>query len=195
MATPVTLVDVLTMVEQSFQRAKSKQIEGKTPGQRSQLFVEELGYSLRRFYPRPEFRVLNRQDCTSRDEFGLNEMLHDVCVVRVEFVDAPRMKKRQLPRIIEALWQIESEFGFGTKGIVLDFNKLVLGSSKNKLFITSERSGRVISNDELRNYLLPIARNCSGSVFIALVPHPQRWENAHVHEIEVWQLDSENWVR
>lgn len=69
---------------------------------------------------------------------------------------------------------VESEFARNSRQALIDFNKLVLGSAHNKLFIGPQ----VSEVEPFVNVLKPAARACTGNVYIALIPHPAKWKGA-----------------
>lgn len=140
---------------------------GKINHARSQRFVANLATQFAvRMEANERIRVLARSRATNRAEFGLNELLHDILVCEVE-----NLPGSQYVRITKAHWQIESEFSRSAFEAVRDFNKLVLGSAENKLFV-----GTATSRPQARLSLLaPIAAACTGNVFAALLPHPSNW--------------------
>jgi hypothetical protein len=133
-------------------------------------------------------RVLTRYDDRHRAEFGLNELLYDISVVRVATVPAAR-RQVDLIYVKNVLWQVESEFARNSREAVFDFNKLVLGSAKNKLFI----GPNVDDPDRFLGVLLPAAQACTGKVYAALVPHPDRWEQSDL-AIRAHLLRQRRWV-
>ena len=91
--------------------------------------------------------------------FGLNELLYDILVCRAETVMSAK-QKTQLRYFTECVWQIESELKKDSKQAILDSNKLVVGSARNKLFI-----GPVVNDPEAYiNVLLPAAKACVGDI-------------------------------
>ena len=165
--------------------------EGFTDGQihqnRSQNFVESLAEMFRQGFNDGLIRVLSRRCEDHRHEFGLNELLHDILVCEVGHTKSPKHAKA-LTFVSRAIWQIESEFAADAKAALFDFNKLVLGSALNKLFIGPK------TDDDMRflESLLPAARCCSGTVFVALATHPAKW-SAGV-DIAFWRAGSDGWV-
>jgi hypothetical protein len=161
--------------------------QGEKHRARSQRFVLRLAEHFRTLGKGDgSLRVLSRQ-CNSLAEFGLNELLHDILVCKVE-QDGPK----QPVRISRVHWQIESEFDFRAREVVKDFNKLVLGSAENKLFVGSKTS-----NDTKRLELLRgIAACCTGNVFIALLPHPRDWHLPYAgQDPSFWHLNQQQWIR
>src|SRR4051812_11217023 len=95
---------------------------------RSCAWVEGLADVLRKTLERAdgEVRVFSKEYRDNRADFGVNEMLYDICVC--ETATCPTFSgRRPLRYITSALWLIESEFAKDSAAAVKDFNKLVLG--------------------------------------------------------------------
>jgi hypothetical protein len=124
-----------------------------------------------------DVRVLfrNNPDETSRADFGLNELLYDVCIVRT--AEHPSAcGGRSLRYVTKAAWLVESEFARDSSEAVKDFNKLVIGRAENKLFI-GPRLGAADEAGYLAA-LLPVAGAGAvdgSNLYVALVPHPGDW--------------------
>ena len=93
------------------------------------------------------------------------------------------LHKRKLCFIKEVLWQIESEFAHNTRSVLIDFNKLVLGSGRNKLFIASQVK-RGTENSFL-SVLKPAAGYCIGDVYVGMIPHPSNWVDTD-NDVHLW---------
>ncbi|MFC1999805.1 hypothetical protein ACFLXE_03490 [Chloroflexota bacterium] len=90
----------------------------------------------------------------------------------------------------EAIWQVESEFARDSRQALIDFSKLVVGSASNKLFVGPQLK-------DWRYYLevlMPAARECSGNVYVTLVPHPQSWLDKTAEDIQLWKLVKGEWL-
>ena len=143
-----------------------------------------------------DVRVLfrNNPDEANRVDFGLNELLYDVCICRTAEHPSAR-GGRTLRYVTEALWLVESEFARDSFQAVKDFNKLVIGHAANKLFI----GPRVGAADEegYLNALLPVARasahNGASSVYAALVPHPGEWASPEVADVTLHRYARGGW--
>ena len=134
--------DVKKLLREALQKAQSEPDTGKTTQQinqnRSKSWVKALAEQFNmRYEGATDIRVFSKSDYSNRKDFGLNELLHDVVVCRVGEVESS-VHKKKLCFIREVLWQVESEFAHNTRSSLIDFNKLVLGSGKNKLFIASQ---------------------------------------------------------
>lgn len=129
---------------------------------------------LRRLYSNePDVRVFHKGDDGNRAEFGLNELLYDVCVCRTD--ECPSARQGTLLRYVtKALWQVESEFARDSSEALKDLNKLVIGTAENKLFVGPRLTAPAVELAYL-GALLPAARRCTGNVYAALVGHPDGW--------------------
>jgi len=128
-----------------------------------------------------------------RDEFGLNELLYDVCVCETGEVLAGA---KRLQYVRRALWAVESEFARDRAEAIKDFNKLVLSAAADKLFI----GPHVRDAAAYRRTLEQAARECCGRVWLALVPHPDEWPEpkratAAGNNLELWLLLDEYWIQ
>jgi hypothetical protein len=156
---------------------------------RSMRWVEALAAAFRHHYvAEPDVCVFSKYHDARRAEFGMNEVLYDVCACRVDMCDSPRHGAR-LTYVKEALWQIESEFSTSMRQSLFDFNKLVLGAAKNKLFVGPRWSDA----EACLKTLMPAARCCIGKVFMASVPHPDSWDTVEQPQITLWQLVGGLW--
>jgi hypothetical protein len=156
---------------------------------RSQAWVRCLADELRSMFTDANIRVFCKADDRNREEFGLNELLYDVCVCRTETCPSARHRK-SLRYVTAALWQVESEFARDSHEAVKDFNKLVIGSADNKLFI-----GPRLGSSEIDGYLktlLRVALCCTGNVYVAMVPHPGDW-GTDGERVLLWQLADQRW--
>jgi hypothetical protein len=141
-------------------------------------------------------RVFSKEYRKNRREFGLNEMLYDICVC--ETASCPsHTGKKDLQYITRALLLIESEFARNSAAAVNDFNKLVLAAADNKLFV-APFLGEETRDKNFRDKLLPVAQRClnsaSPNVYLAQVPHPDTWDERPSHRIELWRLEGLAWI-
>lgn len=160
---------------------------------RSRKFVEEIGNFFRLIddQTKDTYRVFTKHYNGNRLEFGLNELLYDVLVC-----DTANTKsisgERELTFVKKAIWQIESEFQeSNVRSLIWDFNKLIIGTGENKLFICSHPR----SDKELFLMALnPLAACCSGNVYIAFVPHPENWNGNASYAVTCLKYDNGHWV-
>ena len=187
-------MDIYTIIQESLERAASLPDEGKELREihrnRSKNLVEALASAFRSgLVSQPTVRVLSKHSDANREEFGLNELLFDVLVCDTGKT-ASAKREAELTFVTKALWVVESEMARDSREALFDFNKLVLATSENKLFI-----GPQVSDEEtfLATLLSP-ARYCNAMVFVALVPHPDQWRAAPL-SVHLWQLESSQWRR
>lgn len=180
--------DIKQLIQQSLDLAKGKPDKGdtiqKVNQNRSRNWVSVLAEQFKEQYKaEADVRVFSKYDTTHRKDFGLNELLYDIVVCRVGKIPAMRNKK-ELYFIKETIWQVESEFARDSRQALIDFNKLVLGSARNKLFIGPQ----VRDNNKLIEVLIPPAKICSGSVYVSLIPHPAKWRDTS-DNVKLWSLN------
>ncbi len=179
-------------------RSKRKKIAGKIPNGdfqklhalRAREWVEALAETFRKYYDElkePNVRVFSKYSNYNRKDFGLNELLFDISVVKTATIQSPRHK--ELTYIEKALWIVESEMANDTRQLVLDFSKLVMGDAENKLFVGP-------LSEEIFNFipqLCAVARNCNGLVHLCLVPHPEKWEKDET-KLKMWFFESNKFI-
>lgn len=116
--------------------------------------------------------------------FRRNEFLYDIHVCRVK-----RSAVKDLPYVVSSEWQVESELAKDSREALIDFSKLVTGAARNKLFI-----GPIVSEREREDYLnslVDAAEACSGSVYLAQVPHPENWQT--LNQVELLKFWTGKW--
>jgi len=159
---------------------------------RSKNFVDALDERLRIQYQAsmPSCRVLSKHNEKNRAEFGLNELLFDVLVCDTATTTSYR-GSAELTYVTKAIWAIESELARDSRQALFDFNKLVIAASDYKLFICSQA---IDGNDdeEFLSPLLSPALHCSGSVFVAFIPHPSGWETVE-RSVRLYKLSDGFW--
>lgn len=181
--------DVKQLLQESLQQAQSEPDTGETTQKvnmkRSSNWVKALADQFKKRYESDsEIRIFTKSDYSNRGDFGLNEMLYDIVVCRVGEVESS-MHKSKLCFIKEVLWQVESEFAHNTRSALIDFNKLVLGSGKNKLFIASQvKKG---TENAFLSVLKPAAGYCIGDVYVSMIPHPSNWAGAD-KDVHLWMF-------
>lgn len=169
----------------------------------SKIWLNELAQELKSFIGKddPNIRIFTRS-LPNKREFGLNELLYDISICRTskcningnmlnDELTNDLIQDKEFHYVSECLWQIESEFAKNRREALKDFNKLVLGSSANKLFI-----GPTVSNNNIKEYyglLLNPARFCSGNIYLAIVPHPKEWQYKSALDISVHFFRDRRW--
>ena len=182
-----TTQDVKQLLKEALQQAQSEPDTGETTQKininRSRNWIKAIAEQFKKRYEGdPEIRVFSKSDFSNRKDLGLNELLHDVLVCKVEEVESSVHDKKLL-FVKEVLWQVESEFTHNTRNVLQDFNKLVLGSGKNKLFISSQvKKG---TENSFLSVLRPAAGYCTGDVYVSMIPHPSNWIDPE-NDVHLW---------
>lgn len=182
-------LDIKLIIQDSLVAANAMPDEGNDERlihrNRSKNFVESLAGALRQYYLNNDaVFVLSKHHDKHRLDFGLNELLYDVLVCKTSQVPSS-LENEVLTYVTKALWQIESEFARNSREAMYDFNKLVLGSSENKLFIGPQ----VSDEDSFLRPLVEPARHCLSNTLVALVPHPSEWKRATL-EVHCWVFNN-----
>jgi hypothetical protein len=188
-----TVVNISEVIKQGYANAKRQKTYGASKralhNRRSKAWVESLAGGFRSVYKDdPAVKVFSKGYEQNRNDFGINELLFDVTVCRVATVPSA-VHKKELLYIKEPLWQVESEFARDSRQSLIDFNKLVLGSAQNKLFIGPKTRNR----HAVLGVLVKPADVCKGKVFAAFLPHPSTWDKDD-SEPEVYWFEGGEWV-
>lgn len=186
-------MEITSLIQKSFNIARTQPTKGNTKRQlhqnRSREWVNTLAKQFQNYFENEsDVRVFSKQNYSNRRDFGLNEFLYDIVVCRVGKVNSA-VHKKTLYYVQQVIWQVESEFARDSRQALIDFNKLVLGSAKNKLFVGPQ----VNDNRSFLEVLLPAAQVCQGNVFSALIPHPRDWDRDS-NVIQVWHFENNDWV-
>lgn len=185
-------VEIINALKNSLLKANqnAKGIKGKLHRDRSKEFLEELRKEFSVKFPiENSFVVFTKHFSGNRPEFGLNELLYDLLVCETgKTLSAKGINELSFVR--KAIWQIESEFKeSNVRELIWDFNKLVIGSGENKMFICSiPKHGKQV---QFLNSLKPIAACCSGNVFMAFLQHPKNWSKEMNPEIILLEFDKD----
>ncbi|MFC2070487.1 hypothetical protein ACFLTB_04885 [Chloroflexota bacterium] len=179
--------NVKQLLQEALQQAQSESDTDETTQKininRSRNWVKALAEQFKKRYEGDsEIRVFSKSDFSNRKDFGLNELLYDVLVCKVGEVKSS-LHKKDLCFIKEVLWQVESEFAHNTRSSLVDFNKLVLGSANNKLFIAPQvKKG---TENSFLSVLRPAAGYCTGDVYVGMIPHPSKWVDIE-NTVHLW---------
>ena len=139
---------------------------------RSRNFVEGLADLFRDVYKKPDYYVFSKFHDENRTEFKLNELGFDIHVC--EIARTPTVDHENVAYVKRSVWQIESEFAEDGREALIDFSKLVGGAAAQKLFIGPQLTTNS-RFEKFRDSLLAPARECSGAVYAAFIPHPRLW--------------------
>lgn len=173
-------------------QAHSKENGDRNRG-RSSAWVGALAKEFEDNYCAECHRVFCVTNKNNKEEFGRNEFLFDVTVAEIGWVDSLENKGNMLPFIGQSKWIVESEFNKeNSRHIIIDLSKLVMGASKNKLLIVSQRSAE--TENKLRDRFASIAKCCSGDLFLSFVAHPSDWCDAHVPKPRLFRWHRNHWI-
>lgn len=124
----------------------------------------------------------------NRSDFGLNELLFDILIARVQNVAAAH-SKTQLVAIRRALWAVESEFKRdNSRDVLVDLNKLVVADADNKLLVISDGPVMLEWACETMSRLLDPVRS---AVYLAAVTHPSEWGTTKPATVELFRLTAD----
>lgn len=180
-------MDIKTVVCNAYRSAKLK--KGLSHRELSERFVDCLAEQLKESLD-ASVRVLSKRNKDNREHFGMNEMLHDI-VAFSENLTASRQGDTCMHYVQDPLWQVESEFDERDYHVVRDFNKLILGSAPQRLFVASRRK----DHDNFRRMLAPLAAACRCEVYLAIIPHPRFWEKDSDDPVVLcFHPNSRDWV-
>lgn len=156
---------------------------------RSSLFVGHLAQQLRNIYVNENnnYIVLPEQSGRPNSEFGMKELLYDILVCDTESMSGVKHQNIDISLIKKCLWAIESEFSNSTREMIKDFNKLILSSCESKLFV-----GRTSQNynNNFFDIFEKAASYGTGTFYIALIPHPNDWEQYDAFYMESEEIEN-----
>ena len=186
-------MNIKSVIENTYQTARRASFDmdsKQTLNQkRSLALVEALGNAfLKEYSDDSRVKVFWKGNPAHRAAFGMNEFLYDVAVCKTATVESA-VHKKILSYVTEALWLVESELAKNSRQAVIDFNKLVIGRSTNKLFVGPQ----VTDNQAFLQVLASPAALCEGVVYTALVPYPAEWDHPKTG-VEVWIWDKKQWA-
>ena len=161
----------------------------------SRIWIDRLGRGFQEYYRDKDDkyrRVFWKGNVENRKEFGLNELLFDIAVCSVS-TTISIVRGTLLEFVSGCYWQVESELdNKNSRKITQDFSKLVMGSSHNKLFVSSYQHHR---QDSVLRMCSDIAAHCDGNLYLCFIDHPQNWkENPQAPVVYEW-ADGGCWKR
>jgi hypothetical protein len=178
---------VQTALERAAAQPLSRVSARELHAERSMFFVETVASQLRgQPWEWDDVVVLSKHDDSNRSRFGLNELLFDVLVCRTAHTPSASGNE-DLTYVTGGLWAIESELARDSRQALFDFNKLVLCSCENALFIGPQ----VADQDAFLRPLGAAASCCSANVYLILIPHPSDWDEkaALIARSFIWKGD------
>jgi len=180
---------ILELIQKSFNEAHR---HGKelSNSKRSKLWVECLAQSFRELPWKSKVTVFSRGFKGNKIEFRLNELLFDITVAEVKEIQSVR--GIDITTITGVKWLVESEFKrTDSRDIIIDFSKLIIGNSENKLLVISAGS----SLTTWAMTIIPSLIKCSNNnFFLAFLPHPEDWYSAECPSVAIYQLTATGWL-
>lgn len=169
--------------------------QGKINSERSKKWMNSLGRQFESQYDSKDDRVLWIGNRDNKGDFGMQEMLFDMVVCRISRVNSLR-NRTPLHFVAKCYWQIESEFNRdNSTEIVKDMRKLVLGSSKNKMFVASHKSTGQEWENRVLTMCSKIAKCCDGKLFFCFIAHPEDWSKKSAPSPSIYQWINGAWKR
>jgi hypothetical protein len=138
----------------------------------SSMFVSGLAERIKGHYASHSTIEVLAKGLKNTYGYKRSELLYDIAVFDTAVIASPSGKQLKYPT--QLVWAIESELKKANGRATLDdFNKLVFAACPYKLFIGP-------TGGELEPWMVEdlttVARCGSGTVFLGLVPHPEKWQ-------------------
>ena len=167
-------LDLKALISQAWLSALGQSTSAEDSSERAKFWIGCLARVFQLSCRQGNLRVFWRENDCNRSEFGLNELLFDISVCQVEQVGSIR-QGRPLAYISKNLWLVESELNDkSSREITKDFSKLIMGSSVNKLFVSSYQGDL---QEKVLEMCREMARFCEGNLFLCFIEHPRKWSN------------------
>lgn len=179
-------------INYSFNDALKVMVMGTSPEAlvkaRERVWVKTLATQLEDELGGDDVRVFTAYNRDNVEDYGADQLLNDIQVCRISKTTTADKKKEEILYVHASLWQVEIDLSRDLPHAVYAFNRLVIGNSENKLFVGAQ----MVSHETYINTLIAPAQACSGRVHLALIPHPEDWDDDE-HPINVWQLVDGKW--
>lgn len=156
---------------------------------RERAFAKTVASQLQEALFADDIRVFSAYSRGNKSDFGTEQLIYEIEACRVAKGNTADRLKEPFAYVTSPLWQIEIEFSREWHDAVYAVNRLCCGSAESKLLITAQRSG---VHGEFIDTLKTGASHCSGNFYLALVPHPQDWDDSD-GTLDIWQLDDDTW--
>lgn len=187
-------MNIRQIINYSFIDATKSMVMGTSPQSlaraRERVWIKSLSSQLEDGMGGEDIRVFSAHQRGNAKDYGSNRLLYDIQICRVGITTTADKKKDELLYIKAALWQIEIDFSCDLTNALYAFNRLVTGNSENKLFIGAQQS---TGRDMYTGSLKASATACNGTVHLALIPHPNDWDDDE-HPIDVWTFTDGDWI-
>lgn len=157
---------------------------------RERAYIKALIAQLQREFSDEDIRVFASSQRGNAGEFGTNRLLYDIAICRIGTGASAERKAEAYQFIAEALWQIDLDFSREWRPALYALNRLNCGAAADRLLIAAKP---VQGSARFLNSLRAAAAANNGRLFLALVPHPEDWDD-DTGAPEVWRLAEDEWV-
>lgn len=187
-------MNIRHIINYSFLDATKSMVMGTSPQAlaraRERVWMKTLSSHIEEAIGGDDIRIFSATHRGNAEDYGTEQLLYDIQVCKVGITQTADKKKENLPYIQASLWQIEIDFSRNLQAALYAFNRLVTGNSENKLFISAQQT---TGRDTYLGSLKASATACNGTVHLALIPHPEAWDDDE-HPIDVWTFTDGEWV-
>lgn len=186
-------MNIRHIIHYSYSDALSALVMGTSPSAlaraRERVFFKSLAAQLQAALADADLRVFSAYGRGRQNGLGAEHRLYDIQVCRIETSQTADRKKEPFYYIAASLWQIEIDFSRDLRRTLAALNRLIGGAAENKLIIAAQlQSGR----DAFIHTLKTPAAACGGKVWLALIPHPENWDDS-AHALDIWRFAEGDW--
>lgn len=187
-------MNIRHIIHYSFNDALAALVMGTSPRAlaraRERVFFKAMAAQLQAALIDADLRVFSAYGRGCHNGLGAEHRLYDIQVCRIETSQTADRKKEPFHYIAASIWQIEIDFSRDLRRALSAFNRLIGGAAENKLIIAAQlQSGR----DAFIHTLKAPAAACGGKVWLALIPHPENWDD-DAHALDIWRFAAGDWT-
>ena len=127
------------------------------------------------------------------------ELLFDVSVIQCKETASFVNSKKIRYFVNKCLWLVESELSPSSKSVIVDLSKLVMGSSKRKLFVAGVPLWKGQNREEREKQVLEMCREaadrCGEHLYFCFILYPKEWNETDIDEYgpSVWLRTKPTW--
>ena len=188
-------MNIARLIDSSFDEAIKALTMGTSQSSlvraRERAYIKTLIAHLQREFDSEDLRLFASPQRGNAADFGTNHLLYDIVVCRIGTGKTAERKSEDFLYIAEALWQIEVDFSRQWRSAIHAISRLNCGAAANKLLISSIFAR---DNERLLHTLRAPAAAGSGTMYLALVPHPADWDDVDSAP-RVWQMVEDEWLK
>ena len=186
-------MNVRQLIYSSFHDARLRLAMGTSPPAlaraRERVFVKSLTAQLRAVLGGEDIRIFSLYGRGNQVDMGTEHLLYDIQACRIAESRFAGKRAAAFYYIAAALWQIEIDFSRELRPLLFAINRLNCGDAASKLIVAAQvGSQRSTFIDSLS---APLSAG-SGQVYLALVPHPEDWDDDE-HPLDVWRFEAGEW--